>query len=86
MMARMLRPRFMRDHLWTRRHLSEYLDGELDSAGRARVARHVGMCPPCRSLLATLHQTLDALHALGEGPLPAEGVADSVIGRLRETP
>lgn len=86
MMARMLQPRFMRDHMWTRRHLSEYLDGELDSAGRARVERHVHRCPACHRLLATLRRTLEGLHALGQGPLPAEGVADSVIRRLREPP
>jgi hypothetical protein len=29
MVARMLNPLFMRDHKWSRRHLSEYLDDEL---------------------------------------------------------
>ncbi len=86
MMARMLTPWFMRDHMWTRRHLSEYLDEELNPRGRERVERHVHMCPSCHRLLATLRKTLEGLHALGEQPLPAEGVADSVIGRLRDSP
>jgi anti-sigma factor RsiW len=86
MMARMLTPWFMRDHMWTRRHLSEYLDEELNPRGRERVERHVHMCPACHRLLATLRQTLDGLHALGRRPLPAEGVADSVIERLRGSP
>lgn len=86
MMARMLSPRFMRDHMWTRKHLSEYLDEELDTRERERVERHAHMCPACHRLLATLRKTLEGLHALGGQPLPAEGVADSVIARLRDSP
>ena len=86
MMVRMLTPWFMRDHMWTRKHLSEYLDGELHDRKRERVERHVHMCPSCHRLLATLRKTLEALHTLGQQPLPAEGVADSVIGRLRDWP
>jgi anti-sigma factor RsiW len=85
MMARMLSPRFMRDHMWTRKHLSGYLDAELGTGERARVERHVHMCPSCHRLLATLRKTLEGLHALGREPLPAEGVADSVIARLRDS-
>jgi anti-sigma factor RsiW len=76
----------MRDHMWTRKHLSEYLDEELDTRERERVERHVHMCPSCHRLLATLRKTLEGLHALGRQPLPAEGVADSVIARLRDSP
>jgi anti-sigma factor RsiW len=86
MMARMLSPRFMRDHMWTRKHLSEYLDEELESRERERVERHVHRCPSCHRLLATLRKTLEGLHGLGRQPLPAEGVADSVIARLRDSP
>jgi anti-sigma factor RsiW len=86
MMARMLSPRFMRDHMWTRKHLSEYLDEELDARERERVERHAHMCPSCHRLLATLRKTLEGLHALGRQPLPADGVADSVIARLRDSP
>ena len=86
MMARMLSPRFMRDHMWTRKHLSEYLDEELDTRERERVERHARVCPSCHRLLATLRKTLEGLHALGRQPLPAEGVADSVIARLRDSP
>jgi anti-sigma factor RsiW len=86
MMARMLSPWFMRDHRWTRRHMSEYLDDELDARSRQRVERHVHRCPTCHKLLATLRKTLEGLQALGRRPLPAEGVADSVIERLRGSP
>jgi anti-sigma factor RsiW len=85
MMARMLSPRFMRDHMWTRKHLSGYLDEELEPSKRKRVEHHVHMCPSCHRLLATLRDTLEGLRALGRRPLPAEGVADSVIARLRDS-
>jgi anti-sigma factor RsiW len=86
MKVRMLTPWFMHNHLWTRRHMSEYLDGGLDARRRERVERHVHVCPSCHRLLATLRKTLEGLHALGERPLPADGVADAVIGRLRVAP
>lgn len=73
--------RFYREHRWTHRHLSEYLDGELDAPGRERVEEHVGMCPDCRRVLAGLKRTLQALMGLKDEQ--AEGIADSVIGRLR---
>ena len=74
--------RFMRDHMWTARHLSEYLDGELGEADEHRVDRHVGHCPKCRELLASLRRTIQGLRSLGEDTHP--GVADGVIQRLRE--
>lgn len=76
----------MRDHRWTRKHLSEYLDEELGATGRERVERHVRLCPHCHKLLATLRRTLDGLHELGEQPLQSTGVADSVIRRPHDPP
>ena len=73
--------RFYREHRWTHRHLSEYLDGELKPTERARVERHVGVCPKCHRMLATLKRTLAALMGLREQP--ADDIADGVIGRLR---
>jgi anti-sigma factor RsiW len=73
--------RFHREHRWTREHLSEYIDGELDQRGRVRVERHVGVCPECRRVLATLKRTLAGLMGLrDEEP---DDIADSVIARLR---
>ena len=73
--------RFYREHRWTHRHLSEYLDGELGPGERERVERHVGVCPKCHRILATLKRTLAALMGLREEP--AGDLADDVIGRLR---
>lgn len=76
--------RYMREHRWTHAHLSEYLDEELGSQDQARVEEHVGICPKCRRVLATLRRTLEGLRSLPEKPEP--GLADGVIERLREEP
>ena len=72
--------RFMRDHRWTHAHLSQYVDRELDAAGRRRVEEHVGLCPQCRRVLATLRRTLRELRELGAPPRP--DLADGIIERL----
>jgi anti-sigma factor RsiW len=77
------RRHFMREHRWTHAHLSDYLDGELTSPERNRVEEHVGMCPECRRVLATLRRTLEALMGLGTTEA-RPGLADGVIKRLRE--
>jgi len=83
-MIRMIKKwRFMRDHEWTHERLSEYIDGELRDRERERVEEHVGMCPQCRRVLATLRKTVAGLGSL-MSPSPPPGLADSVIGRLHE--
>jgi anti-sigma factor RsiW len=85
MIRRLLaRRRFMRDHDWTQAHLSDYLDDELGASDHARLHAHVGVCPQCRRLLATLRRTLEGLRALSTEP--GAGVADGVIERLRSGP
>jgi anti-sigma factor RsiW len=69
-----MRPGFMLDHMFTRRHLAEYLDGELDARGRDRLRDHAHRCPSCHRLVATLVQMLDGLRGLGQAA--ADGVAD----------
>lgn len=75
---------FYRDHRWTRRHLSEYVDGELAAHGRERVEHHVHLCPDCWRLLATLKRTVAGLMGLREDG--SSEIADSVIDRLRSEP
>lgn len=62
------RLRFWIDHRWTPGHLSEYVDGELAPAGRARVERHVHDCPKCRELLRNLRSILTSLGGLRRQP------------------
>lgn len=85
MRRRDMRWDFVRDHVWTRRHLDAYLDGELEPGAQDRVERHAQLCPPCHRLIVTLRATLAALHGLGDQPpLGARrDVAEAVIGRLR---
>jgi anti-sigma factor RsiW len=73
--------RYMREHRWTHAHLSGYLDQELADHERDRVEAHVGICPQCQRVLATLRRTLERLHDLPARAQPE--VAESVIERLR---
>ena len=80
------RLRFRRDHGWAPRRMSDYLDGGLAAAGRARMEHHLGECAECRRLLAGLRRTLDAMHRLSA---PSDEVdvlrmAASVRARLSE--
>jgi anti-sigma factor RsiW len=75
------RLRFMRDHRFTKRHVSDYLDGELPARSRLRIEEHTGVCPQCSRMLETLRETLKGLAALRE--TQSAGMADSVIKRLR---
>jgi anti-sigma factor RsiW len=80
--------RFPRDHRFAAAHASDYVDGTLDAAGRARVERHARLCPRCRALLASLRGLLGALRELGAGggPRAEADVARGVIARLRAGP
>lgn len=66
--------------------MSDYLEGELASAARTRMERHLGECADCRRLLAGLRRTVDGLHRLA-APSPGVNVlqiAASVQARLTE--
>lgn len=83
MIGRLKKRRFMREHRWTDAHLSPYLDREMSDKERRRVEAHVGICPECRRMLATLRRTLEGLRGLSRGSSPPSDLADSVIERLR---
>jgi anti-sigma factor RsiW len=73
--------RFMRDHRWAQRRMSEYLDGELDRADRERAARHMSECPECDELLASLRAIAATL--AGVGGEPSRQVAAEVFSGVR---
>lgn len=73
--------RFMRDHRWTQAHLSDYVDGDLQSSERQRVEEHVHWCPECRRVLESLRRTLKGLMDLRT--TRDESIAPGVIDRLR---
>ncbi len=73
--------RFMEDHRWAPGHMSDYLDGDLASAGRERMERHLLECEPCRALLESLTRTVEALRRVSS---PAGGVdAYEIAGLVR---
>lgn len=74
--------RFMREHRWSNEHLSDYIDRELEDPERRRFEEHIGACPQCHRILATLRRTLESLGALGGVAGP--GVAADVLQRFRE--
>lgn len=81
------RARFRRDHRWTPKHLSDFVDDDLTPRGQTRLQRHVENCPDCNRALVTLQRMLDRLHRL---PRPDQGagedIAAAVRERLRDTP
>jgi anti-sigma factor RsiW len=80
------RERFKRDHRWAPDRMSDYVDGELASSGRARMDHHLAECDECRRLLAGLRRTLDVLNRLAtpSGGADAVQIAASVRLRLGE--
>lgn len=72
---------YMVDHRFTRTHASEYLDGELSSAGRRRIEHHTSVCPKCRTFVASLRRIVAELPRLSR--VPQANVAEGVLERLR---
>jgi RNA polymerase sigma-70 factor, ECF subfamily len=68
-------------HCWrARRHVSAYLDGELDAATRTTVERHLESCPTCPPLYASLVGVRASLSGLRD---PDTVVEEQIAGRIR---
>jgi anti-sigma factor RsiW len=76
------RARFHLDHLFARRRLSAYVDGDLEPDERERVVRHLAECEECGRVERSLRRLLGGLALLG-GRRPAR-LADEAIERVRE--
>jgi len=63
-----------------RRHISGYLDGELDEATRAAVEEHLAGCPTCPPLYASLVGIRATLGGLRDPDSVVEG---EIAGRIR---
>lgn len=72
MMRRAMRHpvRFVRDHRFTVRAASDYIDGTLPRDAEQRVHDHASVCPTCWRLLDTLRRTVGSLRDL---PQPVSG-------------
>ena len=69
-------------HSQVLRRLSAHLERELAPPERARVEAHLEACESCRREARALERTVDLLRDLPD-PSPPEGLAGSVIERLR---
>lgn len=52
--------------------VTEYLEGTLPPADRARFEEHMGICPPCKTYLDQMRLTLHACGRLPRGALSDE--------------
>ena len=67
----------------TEKRMSDHLDGTLTGWAGRRVLRHLARCELCRSVVASLAQTLEELRALGRGDeLAAPSLAEAVVARI----
>ena len=76
-------------HRWeARRHISSYLDGDLDPATRAAVEGHLASCPTCPPLYAGLVGVRAILGGLRDpDTVVEEGIARRItagLGRLSD--
>lgn len=70
---------------WTARsRIGDYLDDELDQRTRRQLEKHLGACPTCPALYASIVGVTDALAAIGRDPesVIPQGLADRVRSAL----
>jgi anti-sigma factor RsiW len=58
--------------------MTDYLEGSLSSADRARFEEHIAGCDGCRAYLAQLATTRKVLRKLADEPIPADLQAELV--------
>ena len=63
--------------------VSEYLEGRMAPADRARFEAHLELCPYCREYVSQMRATIAALGGLGEETIPEERRAE-VIEAFRD--
>ncbi|MCI0356491.1 MAG: zf-HC2 domain-containing protein [Acidobacteria bacterium] len=62
--------------------ITEYLEGTLPEAERARFEYHLGLCPGCQTYLEQMRLTVRAVGRLSEESIPPE-VRDQLLAAFR---
>ena len=75
-----------RDHGWSQRHMSDYIDGELAPRPQRRLEVHARLCPGCGRLRRSLTILVWELRELGRARPTGTTVTAGVIERLRSEP
>lgn len=75
-----------RDHRWSQRRVSDYIDGELAPRQQRRLEAHARLCPDCGRLRRSLTVLVWELRELGRVRSTGMTVAGGVIERLRSEP
>jgi anti-sigma factor RsiW len=52
--------------------MTDYLEGTLPAADRARFEEHIAGCDGCRAYLAQLRTTRDVIGRIADEPMPAQ--------------
>lgn len=63
--------------------ITEYLEGTLPEAERARFEYHLGLCPGCQTYLEQMRQTVRATGRPSEESIPAQA-RDDLLKAFRE--
>lgn len=66
-----------------RKHLTAFLDGELDRRLQARIEEHLAGCGACQSERETLEKVRHAMEGLEMPAIEPSVSADAILGRLR---
>jgi hypothetical protein len=72
-----------RDHRWSARHMSDYIDGALAPRQQRRLDAHARLCPNSGRLRRSLTVLVWELRELGRRRPTGTTVASGVIERLR---
>jgi anti-sigma factor RsiW len=75
-----------RDHRWSQRRVSDYIDGELAPRQQRRLEAHARLCPDCGRLRRSLTVLVWELRELGRVRSTGTTVVGGVVERLRREP
>ncbi|MBX7213692.1 MAG: zf-HC2 domain-containing protein [Thermoflexales bacterium] len=63
--------------------VTDYLEGVIDDAGRARFDAHLAACEPCRNFVAQMRTTRDVTRCLCEGDCVDDTTREALVHLFR---